>query len=213
MAQRSSYVEACPVVFVGQRQQRKRRLMLLTLLRQLIKHKLDQAVAQNQVQMVSLQCQPSVNHCKTTGSSQAPMPSLCKMEGDSQAILLSIDLVHTRAQMASERQKLKHKVHWSSLSWVKPGQQGKTRLDKATLHQWVVMVASLVSWRCADQNNSLEGGLLESPPAGMHLNTRLKEYKLMLILSSSCTCNIREQVQLCIGRERFFKGRVLCTKK
>jgi len=98
--------------------------MLLTLLRQLIKHKLDQAVAQNQVQMVSLQCQPSVNHCKTTGSSQAPMPSLCKMEGDSQAILLSIDLVHTRAQMASERQKLKHKVHWSSLSWVKPGQQG-----------------------------------------------------------------------------------------
>ena len=175
--QRSSSFEACPVAAVGQRRQRKRQRTLLTLRRQLIKHKLDQAVAQSQMQMVSLQ-------------SQALMPSPRKMEGDSQAALLPIDLVHRRAQMANERQRLKIKDLQSSLSWMKPGQQGKTRLDEAALHQWVLMVASLVSWRCADRNNSLQGGLLESPPAGMHLKRRLEEDKLMLLLSSSCTCNI-----------------------
>ena len=169
--------EAYPVAVVGQRQPKTRRHTLLTQLRQLIKHKLAQAVAQSQMQVVSLQ-------------SQALMPSLCKMEADSQAVLLPIDLVHTGAQMASERQRLQIKDLQSGLSWMKPGQQGKTRLDGAALHQRVLMWASLVSWRCADQNNSLQGGLLESPPAGMHLKTKLEGYKLMPILSSSCMCKI-----------------------
>lgn len=170
--------EARPVAFVGHRRQRKRRLTLLNLLRQLIKHKLDHAVAQSLMQTVSLQ-------------SQVLMPSSCpcKMEGASQAVLLPTDLVHRRAQMASERQNFKNKGHQSSLSMMKPGQQGKTCLDKAALHQWVLTVASLVSWRCADRDNSLQRGLLESSPARMHLKTRLEEYKLMLTLSSSCTCN------------------------
>lgn len=118
------------------------------------------------------------------------MPSPCRMEGNVQAVLLPIDLVHRRAQMASEKQRLKMKDLQSSLSWMKPGQQGKTLLDNVALHQWDMMVANHVSWRCADRDISLQGGLLETPPAEMHLKTRLKKYKLMLILSSSCTCNI-----------------------